>query len=103
MAGLVVTTDPIENPAGVRFTTGTITFDSDNYPSGGEVLTAVDVGLDSNIDALILEISLSGFVARYNVATGKVLIYEIGGALVLVEIGADDASGEVFPYVAIGR
>ena len=69
-----------------------IAFDS-SYPTGGESLTAADVGL-SEIEAVFVE-SQDGLVFAYDYANEKLLAYEAGTASAgLDEVdSAQDLSG----------
>jgi hypothetical protein len=86
---------------------GIVTFDN-SYASGGESLTAANVGLQK-----ILFMSLNqgedGYVYKYDYTNSKVLAYvskdpaAAGGAdIVLQEAGAIDLSAAVVNFFAIG-
>ena len=112
-----VSSVPVPNPAGVRITTGTITFDS-SYPTGGEVLTVAQWGGGSNgipgrkpdfvvfnttaaLDAADTDAAL---VPGYNKATGAVALF---GDTATEGTGLDeidstvDASTVTVQYLAI--
>lgn len=57
-----------------RSVNGTITFDS-NYPTGGEALSAAQIGLGV-IQFVEFDQGLSGYIVAYNSATGKVQVFD---------------------------
>lgn len=56
----------------LKATLRTLSFDS-NYPTGGEALTAADLGLSTVVFATIQ--SRAGYVFEYDIANSKILAY----------------------------
>lgn len=71
---LTVTT-PVHKPLGLAVRTRLISFDS-SYPTGGESLTAADLGFEDNAANLIVLVpSKSGYVFEYDGANAKIKAY----------------------------
>ena len=76
----------IASPSNARDTTGvpgdmkyvikTITFDS-SYPTGGESISATDVGLES-IALVMFSADKNGFVFQFDYTDSKIVIYSAG-------------------------
>lgn len=92
--GLTVTTRETA-PGGVKQTHGTITFDS-SYPTGGEAITAANVGLPF-IHKLDLQSRNAGYVPQYDRANKKVVLYRSAspGASLKMFRSAGAAAGNV--------
>ena len=93
---------------GTRITSGTLTFD-DEYPTGGEAITAANVGLNRAIDRIIIE-SAAGYVFKYDKANKKVLAYyadyseSSDGVLIQVPNATDLSASAIAPgYIAVGQ
>ena len=93
---------------GTIITSGTLTFD-DSYPTGGEAITAANVGLNRAIDRIIIE-SAAGYVFKYDKANKKVLAYyadydaSSDGALIQVANTTDLSASAIAPgYIAVGQ
>lgn len=72
-----LTGDWMASAGSQRATNGTITFDS-SYPTGGESLTAANVGLGS-ISFIEFNQGSSGYTFQYDYANSKVLVYRSAG------------------------
>ncbi len=92
--GLTVTLagDWLSNIGNRRAIEGTITFDS-SYPTGGESLTAANIGL--GVLKRIQFNPVSGYILTYDYANQKVLVYAAGGAaLPSVVVTGGQSAGE---------
>ena len=85
-----------------KFTIKRIQFD-DSYPTGGESLTAGDLGFTA-IHAVLIDTESSGFIAQYDYTNEKVEVYEAGAdEAALDEVGnTDDLSALYIRVVAYG-
>jgi hypothetical protein len=93
MPGLTVTTRDTTG-VGVKQTHGIITFDS-SYPTGGEAITAANVGLPF-IHKLELQARTGGYVAQYDRANKKVKVFRApGGAGLKAFAAVGAAAGNV--------
>jgi len=63
-------------PGNNKYVIKRIQFDS-SYASGGESLTATQLGLES-IHMIIIEVEDSGFVGQYDYTNSKVALYSAG-------------------------
>ena len=91
---------------GTRITSGTLTFD-DSYPTGGEAITAANVGMNRAIDRIILE-SEDGYVFKYDKSNKKVLAYyadnDAGSDGALIQVAnTTELSAVVAGYIAVGQ
>ena len=59
-----------------KYTIKRIQFD-DSYPTGGESLTAGDLGFTA-IHAIMIDTETSGYIAQYDYTNEKVEVYEAG-------------------------
>ena len=64
-------------PGDMRYTIKTITFDN-SYPTGGESITAADVGLES-IALVLFSPDKNGYVAQFDYTNSKIALYSAGG------------------------
>lgn len=71
----------IENPAGVRFRTVSITLDA-SYPTGGYAISPALLGFTSRIDGIVASTAgnTTGVTVGWNPATGKLQAYVSNGA-----------------------
>lgn len=76
---------------------GTITFDN-NYPTGGEAVTASTFGFNTLFELLVF--GTGAEVPVYNKTTSKVLVYTADGTQA---VDTSDQSLVVIRYMAIGR
>ena len=85
-----------------KFTIKRIQFDS-SYPTGGESLTAGDLGFTA-IHAVMIDTETSGYVAQYDYSNEKVEVYEAGAdGAALDEVGnTTDLSAVYIRVVAYG-
>tara|TARA_R100001082_G_scaffold23708_2_gene11581 strand:+ start:1168 stop:1500 length:333 start_codon:yes stop_codon:yes gene_type:complete len=85
-----------------KFTIKRIQFD-DSYPTGGESLTAGDLGF-TDIHAVMIDTETSGYVAQYDYSNEKVEVYEAGAdGAALDEVGnTADLSAVYIRVVAFG-
>ena len=85
-----------------KFTIKRIQFDS-SYPTGGEALTAGDLGFTA-IHAIMIDTETSGYVAQYDYSNEKVEVYEAGAdGAALDEVGnTTDLSAVYIRVVAYG-
>ena len=74
---LTITSRRVINTKDARVIAATIAFDN-SYPTGGEAVTAAELGLDSTIDAVIVTTGGSDTVV-YNRSTGKLQIFTADG------------------------
>lgn len=99
------TTDDSGWVANQRVAVVTATFSS-SYTSGGEALTAGDVGMDS-IESVVVAsgATASGYVPRYDGSAGTLQLFEESGAAgPLSEVaGATDVSSESVTLYIRGR
>lgn len=105
--GLTVglTGDWLESIGNKRAVVGTIAFDS-SYPTGGESLTAANIGLGV-IDHMTIE-PKGGYVFEYDYANKKVLAYveeavAAGGPLLEVANAVDLAAVTGVKFRAVGK
>ena len=85
-----------------KFTIKRIQFDS-SYPTGGEALTAGDLGFTA-IHAVMIDTDTSGYVAQYDYSNEKDEVYEAGAdGAALDEVGnTTDLSAVYIRVVAYG-
>ena len=85
-----------------KFTIKRIQFD-DSSPTGGESLTAGDLGF-TDIHAVMIDTETSGYVAQYDYSNSKVEVYEAGAdGAALDEVGnTTDLSAVYIRVVAFG-
>jgi hypothetical protein len=87
-------------------TSGTLTFDS-SYPTGGEAITAANVGMNRAIDRIHFN-AASGYVFEYDKTNQKVLAYYADndggadGALIQVA-NTTNLSAITASYIAVGQ
>lgn len=93
---LTVTVDRRTREGNREVTYGTITFD-DSYPTGGEAITAANVGLGT-IEQLVVHPSSTGHVFPYDYSAAKVLAFN-GTTEIANEV---DLSAQVARYRAVG-
>ena len=63
-------------PGDMKYTIKTITFDS-SYPTGGESITAADVGMES-IALVLFSPDKNGFVPQFDYTNSKIALYSAG-------------------------
>mgnify|MGYP001257859423 CR=1 FL=1 len=86
---------------GNRFAvTATVAFDS-SYPTGGESLTAEELGLVS-IDMLLAEAYATAHILKYDHANSKLMLYEIDTGAFAQEDNEEDMSAVSAKIFAIG-
>ena len=85
-----------------KFNIKRIQFD-DSYPTGGESLTAGDLGF-TDIHAVMIDTETSGYVAQYDYSNSKVEVYEAGadGAALDEVANTTDLSAVYIRIVAFG-
>ena len=85
-----------------KFNIKRIQFD-DSYPTGGESLTAGDLGF-TDIHAVMIDTETSGYVAQYDYSNSKVEVYEAGadGAALDEVANTTDLSAVYIRVVAFG-
>ena len=90
-------------PGNVKYVIKDITFD-DSYPTGGEGLSATQLGLEEVYIVLISQKS-DGYVVQYDYTNEKLEIYEAGAdGAALDELGdTADASGIGIRLIAYGK
>ena len=90
-------------PGNVKYVIKDITFD-DSYPTGGEGLSATQLGLEEVYIVLISQKS-DGYVVQYDYSNEKLEIYEAGAdGAALDELGnTADASGIAIRLIAYGK
>tara|TARA_R100001460_G_scaffold43303_1_gene79592 strand:+ start:106 stop:432 length:327 start_codon:yes stop_codon:yes gene_type:complete len=90
-------------PGNIKYVIKDITFD-DSYPTGGESLTATQLGFEELYIILISQKS-DGFVVQYDYTNEKLEIYEAGAdGAALDELGdTGDASGIGIRVIAYGK
>ena len=90
-------------PGDMRYTIKTITFDN-SYPTGGESISAADVGLES-IALVLLSPDHNGYVAQFDYSNSKISLWEAGAdGAALDEFGnTGDASAVVVRAMFYGR
>lgn len=79
---LTVAQAAVENPAGVRFKTVTLTLDA-SYPTGGYAVTPAQCGFVSAIDGMVFGATAgntTGVVLGWNPTTQKIQAYLSNGA-----------------------
>jgi hypothetical protein len=85
-----------------RVTLGTYTFSS-SYPTGGESLSAADLGMRV-IEKVHVSQGVGGYVFRYNYSTQKLMVFKGNGAAVLTEeANATNLSSITVNLQAIGQ
>jgi hypothetical protein len=89
-----------------RITSGAITMDA-SYATGGEAITAADVGMKRAIDRIIIE-SEDGYILKFDKLNSKIMAYyadnDAGADGALIQVAAAvDLSGVVAGYIAIGQ
>lgn len=77
-----------------------VTFD-DSYPTGGESLTAAELGLNI-VDVLIPEAYEDAHIIKYDYANKKLMLYEIDTGAFAQEDNSQDMSGVVVKIFAVG-
>jgi|TARA_Y100000114_G_C11705298_1_gene300606 hypothetical protein len=87
----------------IKYVIKDITFD-DSYPTGGEGLSATQLGLEEVYIVLISQKS-DGYVVQYDYSNEKLEIYEAGAdGAALDELGnTADASGIAIRLIAYGK
>ena len=87
----------------IKYVIKDITFD-DSYPTGGEGLSATQLGLEEVYIVLISQKS-DGYVVQYDYTNEKLEIYEAGAdGAALDELGnTADASGIAIRLIAYGK
>ena len=86
----------------IKYVIKDITFD-DSYPTGGEGLSATQLGLEEVYIVLISQKS-DGYVVQYDYSNEKLEIYEAGadGAALDEVANTTDLSGSHFVFLASG-
>lgn len=105
---ITVTQAAVENPAGVRFKTVTLTLDA-SYPTGGYALTPAQLGFVSSIDGIVAggtAGNTTGVVVGWNPTTQKLQVYLSNGASPALLNEAPNTTaltGQVVTVLAWGR
>jgi len=95
--------DMVGVPGNNKYVIKRVQFDS-SYVTNGESLTATQLGLES-LHIMFISMENSGYVAQYDYANEKVLLYEAGAdGAILDEVGnTTDVSAVYVRILAYGR
>jgi len=90
-------------PGNNKYVIKRIKFDS-SYATNGESLTATTLGLES-LHVMFISMEKSGYVAQYDYANEKVVLYEAGadGAILDEVANTTDVSAVYVRILAFGR
>ena len=90
-------------PGNNKYVIKRVQFD-DSYVTNGESLTGTQMGLES-VHMVLISMEKSGYVAQYDYANEKILLYEAGAdGAILDEVGnTTDVSAVYVRVLAYGR
>lgn len=83
--------------------TGTFTFDTASYTTGGWALTAAQLGGDSIVKIIPGKSSVDTCFARYNASTGKVQLFRDVSTGPIAEHTAAATTAQTVDFIAVVR